>query len=264
MQLMQWPPQDKSVLVTGGAQGLGREICLQMAAGGWRVAVVDLAADLAQQTVEQCAAHGTSATFIRADLSTPAGPAEMTLAAVEKFGRLDVLINCAAIARAESFLAMDPSVWEQSLLVNVRGLAMAISAAAQPMMKQGGGRIINVTSPASRMALPNYAAYAASKAAVDSITRSSAVALAKHNIQVNAVAPGMMDTVMQRQTEAQLAVLEGCEDVQAFLDARTARIPAGRRTSCEEVAQAVIWLAEQAPSYISAERLNVSGGLDKD
>ena len=261
---MQWPPKDSSVVVTGGARGLGREICLNLSSRHWRVAVVDLIADEALQTVEQCAKQGMWATFIPADLSTSEGPATMVLEALRQLGRIDVLINCAAFARAESFLAMTSAVWEQCLLVNVRGVALAISAAARPMIQQGGGRIINITSPASRMALPNYAAYAASKAAVDSITRAAAVALASHNIQVNGLAPGMMDTPMQRQTENQLAALEGCCDLQAFLDDRTARIPAGRRTTCREVAQAVVWLAEQAPSYITAERLNISGGLDKD
>jgi NAD(P)-dependent dehydrogenase (short-subunit alcohol dehydrogenase family) len=251
-------------MVTGGAQGLGREICLQLSSRQWRVAVVDLVVDQARQTVNECSKYGASPTFIRADLSTSDGPEIMVYEAVQQFGRLDVLINCAAYAKAESFLAMSSNVWEQSLLVNVRGVALAICAAAHPMMKQGGGRIINITSPASRMALPNYTAYAASKAAVDSITRAAAVALAGHNIQVNGVAPGMMDTAMQQQTEIQLAALEGGNDLQAFIDARTARIPVGRRTTCEEVAQAVVWLAEQAPSYITAERLNISGGLDKD
>jgi NAD(P)-dependent dehydrogenase (short-subunit alcohol dehydrogenase family) len=132
------------------------------------------------------------------------------------------------------------------------------------MIRQGGGRIINVTSPASRMALPNYMAYAASKAAVDSITRAAAIALAPHQIQVNSVAPGMMDTAMQQETEAELAAIEGHPNLAEFLAARTARVPLGRRTNCAEVAEGIVWLAESAPAYITAERLNLSGGLDKD
>lgn len=188
----------------------------------------------------------------------------MVEAAVRRFGRLDVLVNCAAHAVAEAFIDMSSLAWEQTLLVNVRAIALASAAAARQMIKQGRGRIINVTSPASRMALPNYTAYAASKAAVDSLTRSAAVALAPKNIQVNSVAPGMMDTPMQAKTEAIFAALEGQSDLKAFLAARTARIPLGRRTTCQEVAQAVVWLAADAPDYVTAERLNISGGLDKD
>ncbi len=132
------------------------------------------------------------------------------------------------------------------------------------MKEAGAGRIVNITSPASRMALPNYAAYAASKAAVDSITRAAAVALAPHGVLVNPVAPGMMDTEMQRSTEAVLARIEGRTDIEAFLAERTRRIPLGRRAGIDEVAASVVRLALDASAYVTAERLNMSGGLDKD
>lgn len=261
---MQVLADHKTVLVTGAAQGLGREICLQMAARGWRTIAADLNEDAGRQCAEKCRQHGYDSIFVLVDLETAEGPAQMVEAAVQHFGRLDVLINCAACATVEAFTEMSARSWEQTLLVNVRGIALATAAAARQMIKQGGGRIINVTSPASRMALPNYAAYAASKAAVDSLTRSAAVALAAKNIQVNSVAPGMMDTEMQLKTEAVFAALEGQTDMGAFLAARTARIPSGRRTTCQEVAEAVVWLAADAPAYVTAERLNISGGLDKD
>ena len=115
-----------------------------------------------------------------------------------------------------------------------------------------------------RVALPNYAAYAASKAAVDSLTRAAAIALAPFGVLVNSVAPGMMDTEMQRLTEADLARIEGRNDIDAFLAERTRRVPLGRRAEISEVAAAVLWLAVEAPAYITAERLNASGGLDRD
>lgn len=114
------------------------------------------------------------------------------------------------------------------------------------------------------MALPNYAAYAASKAAVDSFTRAAAVALARYEIKVNSVAPGMMDTEMQRSVEAEMARLEGRADVEAFLQERTNRIPLGRRAEVSEVVDSILWLALDAPHYVVAARFNVSGGLDKD
>lgn len=254
----------KTVLVTGGAQGLGRELCGQMAARGWHIVVADLNEDAGCQCAEECRQQGAETVFVMADLATAEGPVQMVEAAVQSFGRLDVLINCAAYAPVEAFIDMTAQAWEQTLMVNVRGIALAASAAARHMIKQGGGRIINITSPAARMALPNYAAYAASKAAVDSLTRSAAVALAGKNIQVNSVAPGMMDTPMQLKAEAVFAALEGQTDMDAFLAARTARIPAGRRATCKEIAEAVVWLATDAPDYVTAERLNISGGLDKD
>ena len=123
---------------------------------------------------------------------------------VERAGWLDVLVNCAAVAPAEAFVDMTAAAWEQALLVNVRAVALAMAAAARVMATQGGGRIINATSAAARMALPNYAAYAATKAAVDLLTRSAAVALAPHGVRVNSISPGMMGMLLQERTESGL------------------------------------------------------------
>ena len=120
-------------------------------------------------------------------------------------------------------------------------------AAGRVMREQRSGRIVNLTSPGARMALPNYAAYAASKAAVDSITRASAVALAPFGVLVNSVSPGMMDTEMQRSTECRLAEVENRPDVEQFLAERTKRVPLGRRAEIGEVADVVIWLLLDAP-----------------
>ena len=130
------------------------------------------------------------------------------------------------------------------------------------MAAQGSGRI--VTSPRRPRAwrCPNYAAYAATKAAVDSLTRSAAVALAPQGIRVNSISPGIW--TRPQQGRGDLLRLEGRSDLEAYKAERTARIPLGRRSDPEEMAQAVVWLALDAPDYMTAERLNVSGGLDKD
>ena len=155
---------------------------------------------------------------------------------VRRAGRLDVLVNCAAVAPAEAFLDDDR-----------RGLG-AGAAGQRPRGGArdgggrpgdggaGGGRIVNATSAAARMALPNYAAYAATKAAVDSLTRSAAVALARHGVRVNSLSPGMMDTPLQQRTEAIFCELAGRDDLAAFKAERTARIPLGRRSDPEEMA----------------------------
>jgi NAD(P)-dependent dehydrogenase (short-subunit alcohol dehydrogenase family) len=251
----------KVVLVTGGAQGLGAAVCRQMALRGWTVAVADLNAAGAEAVAAAC---GDPAFALPVDLATAGGPAQMVEEAVRRAGRLDVLVNCAAVAPAEAFLAMTAAAWEQALLVNVRAVALAMAAAGRAMATRGGGRIVNATSAAARMALPNYAAYAASKAAVDSLTRSAAIALAPHGIRVNSLSPGMMDTPLQQRTEAIFCELEGRSDLEAFKAERTARIPLGRRSDPEEMAQVVVWLATAAPEYMTAARLNVTGGLDKD
>ena len=248
-------------LVTGGARGLGAAVCRQLAAQGHVVAVADLDGVGAEVVARAC---GHAAFAIVVDLASADGPASMVEETVRRAGRLDVLVNCAAAAPAEAFLDMTAKAWERALLVNVRAIALAMAAAGRVMARQGSGRIVNVTSAAARMALPNYAAYAASKAAVDSLTRSAAVALAVHGIRVNSISPGMMDTPLQGETEAIFCALDGRSDLEAYKAERTARIPLGRRSDPEEMARAVVWLALDAPDYMTAERLNVSGGLDKD
>jgi NAD(P)-dependent dehydrogenase (short-subunit alcohol dehydrogenase family) len=249
------------VLVTGGAQGLGAAVCRQMAARGWTVAVADVNAAGAQAVAEGCGQKGFA---VVVDLATGEEPKRMVEETTRRAGSLDVLVNCAAVAPAEAFLEMTAKAWEQALLVNVRAVALAMAAAGRVMAAGGGGRIVNATSAAARMALPNYAAYAATKAAVDSLTRSAALALAPHGIRVNSLSPGMMDTPLQERTEAIFCELAGRSDLEAFKAERTARIPLGRRSDPEEMAQVIVWLATDAPDYMTAARLNITGGLDKD
>ncbi len=251
----------RTALVTGAGGGMGREIALILARRGVCVGVADLNADGLKETAARI---GSECLELAGDL-TEEGAGERTVGAVlERWGRLDILVNNAGYGVIEPFLDMTHKAWQRTLSINVAALALLTAAAGRAMQKRSAGRIVNITSPASRMALPNYAAYSASKAAVDSITRAAAVALAPYGILVNSVAPGMMDTEMQRSTEADMARLEKRTDIDAFLAERTKRIPLGRRAEVSEVASAVVWLALDAPDYIAAERLNVSGGLDKD
>lgn len=251
-------------LVSGGAGGLGAAVCRGLARRGTIVLVADRDEEGAEACAAGCRELGAEAHGVVADLATEEGPEAMVEAAVARCGRLDVLVNNAGWGACERFLDITAASWDRTFDVNVRGLLLATVAAGRHMAARGSGRIVNVTSPAARMALPDYAAYAASKAAVDSITRAAAVALAPHGVLVNSVAPGMMDTELQRRTEGQLAALAGRHDLQNFLAERTARIPLGRRASVAEIAAGVVWLALDAPAYMTAERLNLSGGLDRD
>jgi len=246
------------LIVTGGASGLGRAVAIRAAARGANVAIVDIDAKGAEAVAQQCKGVAHAADIIQEDA------AKLVADCAAKLGGLDGLVNNAGYGAGEAFLDMQPSTWDRTFDLNVRALAFLTSAAGKKMAEQKRGRIVNITSPASRMALPNYTAYAASKAAVDSITRAAAVALAPYGVRVNSVAPGMMDTPMQRDTEIAFAELEGRSDIEKFLAERTARIPVGRRVEPEEVAEAVLWLLFDAPGYITAERMNLSGGLDKD
>jgi 3-oxoacyl-[acyl-carrier protein] reductase len=252
----------KSALVTGAGGGLGRAVALALAARECTVVALDINGTAAEETA---AASGTGLiTPLVLDLTAP-GAADLAITeSIEALGGLDIVVNNAGWGIGEAFLAMTEASWDRTLNLNLKAVALICAAAGRHMKERGSGRIVNVTSPASRMALPNYLAYAASKAGVDAVTRAAAMALAPFGVRVNSVAPGMMDTAMQSVTERQLAAIEGREDVDAFLAERTRRIPIGRRTDVETVAGMIVWLALDAPEYMTAERLNISGGLDKD
>jgi NAD(P)-dependent dehydrogenase (short-subunit alcohol dehydrogenase family) len=245
------------LLVTGAASGLGRAVAIGAGQRGANIVVADIDAAGAEAVARACGGQALAVDLIEnAEQAVEDG--------ARLLGGLDVLVNNAGFGAGEAFLEMNAATWDRTLGLNVKALALATAAAGRIMKEQGSGRIVNITSPASRMALPNYTAYAASKAAVDAITRAAAVALAPYGIRVNSLAPGMMDTPLQRLTEEALARIEGRDDIEAYLAERTARIPVGRRIAPEEVAKTVLWLAFDAPDYITAERLNMSGGLDKD
>jgi 3-oxoacyl-[acyl-carrier protein] reductase len=251
-------------LVTGAAGGLGREVAIQLAGRGCAVAIADINAEGAAETARQIQELGAEVETIIGDFTREDAPEAAVRSVVGRWGGIDVLVNNAAYGVIEPFLDATFKAWTRTFALNVTALAMACKAAGRVMRDQRSGRIVNITSPGSRMALPDYAAYAASKAGVDSITRAAAVALAPYGVLVNSLAPGMMDTEMQRSTEADLARVNDRIDLQAFLNERTRRIPLGRRAEISEVAEAVVWLCLDAPKYMTAERLNMSGGLDKD
>ena len=247
-------------MITGAGGGLGRATALALAARGCALALVDIDEPAAVDVAGACG----NAHVIVQDLTAPGGAEAAVARSVAALGALDIVVNNAGYGAGEAFLDMRETTWDRTLDLNLKAVALICAAAGRHMRDRGSGRIVNVTSPASRMALPNYLAYAASKAGVDAVTRAAALALAPFGVTVNSVAPGMMDTPMQRITEQQLAAIEGRNDIDVFLAERTRRIPLGRRTDCETVASMVIWLALDAPDYITAERLNASGGLDKD
>ena len=254
----------KTALVTGGATGLGREVALRLAARGVTVAVADINAEKADGTLAELSGAPGTHLSIHVDLTGSGAPERVVAQCFEKWGHLDLLVNNAAIGAIEPFFESTEELWNQTLAINVTALMLLTKFAGRHMRDRRSGRIVNLTSPAARMSLPNYAAYAASKAAVDSVTRSSAVALAPYGVLVNSVAPGMMDTEMQRITETRLAAVENRPNVEEFLEERTRRVPLGRRAEISEVADVVVWLLLDAPAYVTAARINASGGLDKD
>ncbi len=251
-------------IVSGAATGLGRAIALGLARRGCGLGLADIDAKSLAETAAACRALGAHCEAQQCDLAQPSAAGAMVEHLADALGGVDVLVNNAAFSRIEQFWESSEDVWTRTFAVNVIAVGMACRTAGAMMRAQGGGRIVNLTSPSARMAIPEYVAYSASKAAVDSLTRSIAASLGPFGVLVNSINPGMMDTVIQRDTERELARLAGRDDIDAFREERTRRVPLRRRPSVEETAEAAVWLCLDAPSYMTAERLNMSGGLDKD
>ncbi len=242
--------EGKSVLVTGGTGGIGREVCLAFAAAGSRVAVVDLD----QQRVDAVVAEmdGGPHLGIAHDLKPVGGHAALIAKVVGEFGRLDVLVQTAAVLiRRTSVFEVSEADWDLQHDVNLKASFFMCQAAARTMKDQGsGGRIINFTSQGWQSGgFGGSVAYAASKGGIVSMTRGLARSLAKDGITVNAVSPGAADTAMMRS---------GMDD--AALSATVAQIPLGYMAAPSELAGTVLFLASNHAGYITGATINVSGG----
>lgn len=251
---------NRIALVVGGGNGLGRAIARAYAREGATLVIADLDYVGAVETLTQIN-QTTRGLARQVDISDAVAFHQLVEAIVDQFGRLDIMVNCAAICLVDPLLEVTPERWNRVFAVNAQGAFFCIQAAARVMIPRKFGRIITITSPASKLGFPNFASYCASKAAVDSITRSAAVALAPYGITVNCIAPGRMTGGMVDAIEKDLMKLTGKTEDQLKVD-RTKDLPMGRRVAPEEVAEAAVWLASDVAAYITAERFNFSGGME--
>jgi 3-oxoacyl-[acyl-carrier protein] reductase len=241
--------EGKVALVTGGAQGIGRAIALLLAKEGTRVVLSDINLEKAQETCRELEALGREALAVGGNVAEAKDAEAMVQQTVEKFGRLDILVNNAGITRDQVLLRMKEEDWELVLAVNLKGAFHCTKAALRPLLKQKAGKVINIASVTGEMGNAGQANYAASKAGLIGFTKSIAREYANRNIQVNAVAPGFIDTAMSRAIP---------EKGREFL---IQQIPMERLGSAEDVAEAVLFLASPSADYITGQVLNVNGGL---
>ncbi|HEY8477339.1 MAG TPA: glucose 1-dehydrogenase [Chloroflexota bacterium] len=259
--------EGKKAIVTGGARGIGRAIALRYADEGADVLVADLDGEGAERVAAEVRARGRSGVAVQVDVADVAQVATMVARAVEAFGRLDVLVNNAGTVQARRLLDITPEDWRRVFAVNVDGLFFCLQAAARQMVRQGippggtvAGKIVNMSSNAGRSGRPLMAHYAASKAAVISITQSAALALAPHKITVNAICPGVVDTPLWRELDRQWSAIEGWPEGEAWRR-RISTIPLGRPETPEDVAGVAAFLASSDADYMTGQALNICGGL---
>jgi 3-oxoacyl-[acyl-carrier protein] reductase len=241
--------KDKVAIVTGSGRGIGKAIALQLAEAGANLVVSDIDKATSVQVVAEIKELGCEAIAVTSDVSLSADAQSLIDKAIEKFGRIDFLINNAGITRDNLLLRMTEEEWDSVIAVNLKGTYNCIRAAARTLMKQRSGRIINIASVVGQIGNPAQINYAASKAGVIGMTKTAAKEMSSRNILVNAIAPGFIETAMTAQLP------------QEAREKLTGLIPLNRLGEPEDVAKVVLFLCSDAGNYITGQVINVDGGM---
>lgn len=245
--------QDRVALVTGGASGIGRATCLALAARGARVAVADINTQGAEQVAEEIRRQDREALAVEMDVTNRAHVAQAVQQVLDHWGRVDVLINAAGWDRIVPFLESTEDLWDRVININFRGVLNTCHVVLPHMVQREGGVVVNISSDAGRVGSSGETVYSGAKGAVIAFSKALAREVARHNIRVNVVAPGITDTPLLQQI-----IQAGNEKL---IDAIVRSTPLRRMARPEEVAEAVVFLASDRASFITGQTLSVSGGL---
>lgn len=289
---------NKVAIITGAGQGIGKGLALRFAREGADIVIAEYNAETAQAAAAEIETLGVRAMPYPIDVSDPAAAKQMVRDVVEALGRIDILINNAGVLRTQPMMELSEADWDRTIAVNQKGMFFMGQAVAEQMIAQtpevlrrgsgladvvaaelagdqgptedelaaladSYGKIVNFTSIAGRRGRPLAADYAASKAAVISITQSTALALAPYRINVNAVAPGIVVTPMWEQIDADRGRLFGAKEGQA-VKAFVNQVPLRRAATEEDIAGAVTFLCSSDADYITGQTINVDGGFEMD
>jgi D-sorbitol dehydrogenase (acceptor) len=249
--------KDKVAIVTGGARGIGEAVVRAYSAEGAKVVIADIEIAKAQQLASEL---GANALAVQLDVRDSKSISSLIAATVAKFGGVDILYNNAGVFDMGPILEISEASFDKVFAVNTRGLFFTLQAAAAQMVKQGrGGKIVNMASQAGRRGEALVAVYCASKAAVISLTQSAGLDLIKYRINVNGIAPGVVDTPMWDHVDALFAKYEHLPVGEKKRQVGLA-VPAGRMGLPDDYRGAAVFLASSDSDYVVAQTLNVDGG----
>lgn len=253
--------QGKAIIVTGAGSGMGRAFAVGLAREGATVGVLDLRADAAKDVCDQISAESLQAVALSADISKR----DEVVAAFDLFadqtGRLDVLFNNAGFNKPMHLLDVTEENWHSIMDVNALGTLIGIQEGARRMIPQQAGKIINTSSIAGRQGYPSFAPYCASKFAVNALTQAAARGLAEHNITCNAFAPGVVDTPLWTQLDADLVSIGDAEKPGQAMADFSSDILRGRPATPEDLLGTALYLASSDSDYLTGQIIMIDGGM---
>ena len=236
-------------LITGAAQGIGKSIALLLAQNGANIVVSDINLERAEETAREIESIGSKAMAVKVDVANLKEVEQMVEAVLEKFGKIDILVNNAGITRDKLILRMTEEDWDTVLNVNLKGTFNCTKVVVRHMAKQRSGKIVSIASVVGEMGNAGQANYSASKAGVIGLTKTIAREFAQRRINVNAIAPGYIETPMTEILPEKVK-----EELKSL-------IPMERLGKPEDVAEAVLFLVSEESNYITGQVLNVNGGI---
>jgi 2-hydroxycyclohexanecarboxyl-CoA dehydrogenase len=246
---------DRVALVTGGGGGIGRAICLALAADGRRVAVADLDEALAAASVSAVEAAGGSALAVAMDVTSADSVHRGITATAAELGPVEILVNCAGWDELKPFIDTDEPFWDRVIEINFKGALRTTHQCLPAMRAAGWGRIVNVGSDAGRVGSSLEAVYSGAKGAVIAFTKTIAREVARHGVTANTVCPGPTDTPLLD------GIVQASEDGDRVISAMTRSVPMKRLGTPADVASAVAYFASEQAGFVTGQTLSVSGGL---
>jgi 3-oxoacyl-[acyl-carrier protein] reductase len=249
--------KNKTAIITGGARGMGRAIALRFASEGCSAVIADVLEEDAAKTVEMVKQKGQQAIAVHCDVSNPKSINEMVVKAIAKFGKIDIMVNCAGIGKPPKLINdITEEEYDKVVDINMKGIFFSCQAIAPHMKSNNYGKIVNISSLAGIAPSPFSIHYAAAKAGALLITQDVALELAKYHINVNAILPGMIRTAMTADFAPPMI-----KDLDAFMGKMAEGIPLKREGTVEDIASAALFLVSEESSYITGDRLCVGGGM---